>query len=99
MGRELAADPPVTHVAVVHCETTSGILNRVDEIGTVVRKHERIYVLDCMSAFGGIPADVGTAEVDFLISSANKCIEGVPGFSFVIARRDHLLAIEGWAAR
>jgi 2-aminoethylphosphonate-pyruvate transaminase len=97
VDRELAADPAVTHVAVVHCETTSGILNRVDEIGTVVRKHKSIYVLDSMSAFGGIPFDVGTAEVDFLISSANKCIEGVPGFSFVIARRDHLLATEGWA--
>ena len=97
VDRELTADPTVTHVAVVHCETTTGILNRVDEIGAVVRRHERIYVLDSMSAFGGIPFDVGTAEVDFLISSANKCIEGVPGFSFVIGKRDRLLATEGWA--
>ena len=97
VDRELTADPTVTHVAVVHCETTTGILNRVDEIGAVVRKHERIFVLDSMSAFGGIPFDVGTAEVDFLISSANKCIEGVPGFSFVIGKRERLLATEGWA--
>ena len=97
VDRELTADPAVTHVAVVHCETTTGILNRVDEIGAVVRKHERIFVLDSMSAFGGIPFDVGTAEVDFLISSANKCIEGVPGFSFVIGKRERLLATEGWA--
>ena len=97
VDRELTADRSVTHVSVVHCETTTGILNRVDEIGAVVRRHERIYVLDSMSAFGGIPFDVGAAEVDFLISSANKCIEGVPGFSFVIGKRDCLLATEGWA--
>ena len=97
LDRELNADRSVTHVAVVHCETTTGILNRVDEIGAVVRKHERIYVLDSMSAFGGIPFDMGAAEVDFLVSSANKCIEGVPGFSFVIGKRDRLLATEGWA--
>ena len=97
VDRELKADRSVTHVAVVHCETTTGILNRVDEIGAVVRRHERIYVLDSMSAFGGIPFDMGAAEVDFLVSSANKCIEGVPGFSFVIGKRDRLLATEGWA--
>lgn len=97
VDRELAANPGLTHVAVVHCETTTGILNPVDEIGAVVRKHGRVYVLDSMSAFGGMPFDVAAAEVDFLISSANKCIEGVPGFSFVISRRDRLLAAEGWA--
>lgn len=97
VGRELQADSAVSHVALVHCETTTGILNPVDEIGAVVRQHERVYVLDSMSAFGGMPFDVGVSQIDFLVSSANKCIEGVPGFSFVLCRKDRLLATEGWA--
>ena len=97
LRRALAADPAITHVAVVHCETTTGILNPINEIGAVVKNHGRIYIVDAMSSFGAIPIDFAAAGIDFLISSANKCLEGVPGFSFVIGRRDLLLASEGWA--
>jgi len=93
----LAADAAVTHVAMVHCETTTGILNPVAELGQVTRRHGRTYIVDAMSSFGAIPIDLEQSGVDFLISSANKCIEGVPGFSFVICRRAPLLASEGWA--
>ena len=96
--RSLNGDSEITHVALVHCETSSGILNPVHEIGAVVKELRRTFIVDAMSSFGGIPLNVAEAGIDFLISSANKCIEGVPGFSLVIADRAQLLA-SGGAAR
>lgn len=93
----LARDETITHVALVHCETTTGLLNPLDPIGQCVRRHGRCFVVDAMSSFGGIPMDLEAAAVDYLISSPNKCLEGVPGFSFVICRRERLLACEGVA--
>lgn len=93
----LKSDPAITHVAVVHCETTTGILNPIDALGAVTRRHGRTYVVDAMSSFGAYPIDFEACGIDYLISSANKCIEGVPGFSFVLCRRKVLLATEGWA--
>jgi 2-aminoethylphosphonate-pyruvate transaminase len=93
----LADEPAVTHAAVVHCETTTGVLNPLEAIGQVVRRHEKVFVVDAMSSFGGMPIDFAACGVDFLVSSANKCVEGVPGFSFVFAKRALLLASEGRA--
>jgi 2-aminoethylphosphonate-pyruvate transaminase len=93
----LAKDARITHLAMVHCETTTGVLNPLDEIGKVVSGKGRTFIVDAMSSFAAVPIDFAAAEVDYLISSANKCIEGVPGFSFVIARRAKLLAAQGWA--
>jgi len=86
-----------THLAAVHCETTSGIINPVNEIGSLAKEHGCIYFLDSMSAFGGIEFKVEQSGIDFLVSSANKCIEGVPGFGFVICRRESLEATRGYA--
>jgi 2-aminoethylphosphonate-pyruvate transaminase len=91
------SDPAITHVAVVHCETTTGLLNPIEEIGATVRSCGRAFIVDAMSSFGAVPIDAAETGIDFLVSSANKCIEGVPGFSFVIAHRDSLLASEGSA--
>lgn len=93
----LARDPGLTHVLAVHCETTSGILNPLDAVGAVVRKHGRSLIVDAMSSFGGILIDFEGTGLDYLVSSANKCLEGVPGFSFVFCRREKLLATAGWA--
>ena len=93
----LAANPGVTHVAIVHCETTTGIFNPVAEIATVVRDHGARYIVDAMSSFGAVPLDLAAYNVDYLVSSANKCIEGVPGFAFVLARRSALLETRGFA--
>lgn len=93
----LAADSNITHVAVVHCETTTGILNPINELGAVVREAARTFIVDAMSSFGAIPINLDTAGIDFLVSSANKCIQGVPGFSFVLARRESLEASKGLA--
>src|SRR5437773_3588111 len=97
LDRALAADKTITHVAIVHCETTTGILNPLVEVGRVVKRHERAYVVDAMSSFGGMAIDFAAAGIDFLISSASKCIEGVPGFSFVICRRVALIACDNYA--
>lgn len=93
--RRLAEDSTLTHVALVHCETTTGILNPVESIGKLVRSAGRTFIVDSMSGFGAIPLSLSAAGVDFLISSANKCIEGVPGFTFVLARREPLEACQG----
>ena len=93
----LAADPNITDVAIIHCETTTGIINPVEEIGEVVKKYDCCYIVDAMSSFGAVPLNIETANIDFLVSSANKCIEGVPGFSFIIARRFTLAASRGYA--
>lgn len=93
----LASDSAITHVAAVHCETTTGVLNPIEHLGQITRRHGRTYIVDAMSSFGAYPIDFEASAIDFLISSANKCIEGVPGFSFVLCRRARLLATEGWA--
>jgi 2-aminoethylphosphonate-pyruvate transaminase len=93
--RILASQPEICMTAVVHCETTSGIMNPIREIGELAREFGSKYFVDSMSAFGAVPLDITACHIDFLVSSANKCIEGVPGFAFAICRRDALLAIEG----
>jgi len=94
---KLARDSAITHVGTIHCETTTGILNAVQEIGPLVRKCGRALIVDAMSSFAGVPIDVSGWGIDFLISSANKCIQGVPGFAFVLARRELLLEAAGRA--
>jgi 2-aminoethylphosphonate-pyruvate transaminase len=93
----LAADSSITHVAIVHCETTSGIINPVAEVCTLARLRGCCTIVDAMSSFAAYPISVAEWGIDFLVSSANKCIEGVPGFSFVIARKGALEACQGHA--
>jgi 2-aminoethylphosphonate-pyruvate transaminase len=95
IGEALGNDPAITHVAMVHCETTTGILNPIEEAARVVKAHGKTFIVDAMSSFGGIPIDMSALGVDYLISSSNKCVQGVPGFSFVIARRSELEKCEG----
>jgi len=97
IGRALADNRQITHLAMVHCETTTGMINPVREVGEIVARHGRSYILDAMSSFGGMTMNVDELRVDYLISSANKCIQGVPGFSFVIAKHDRLEQSQGRA--
>ncbi len=93
----LAEDPAITHVAVVYCETSSGILNPVQEIAEVVHAAGRSLIIDAMSAFGALPVDAQTLPFDALISAANKCFEGVPGFGYAIIKKSVLAASQGRA--
>lgn len=97
VGKMLEADPRITHVAMVHSETTSGILNDIEAVSRVVKAAGRTMIVDAMSSFGGMEIPVGEWGIDFIVSSANKCIQGVPGFSFVICRRTALEAVKGAA--
>ena len=93
----LSAHPGITHVAAVHCETTTGILNPIAELGAVVASCGRRFIVDAMSSFGGMPVDVAAWQIDCLISSANKCLEGVPGIAFAIVRTGLLKESRGRA--
>lgn len=95
VGRALDADPAITHVIAIHCETSSGILNPVAEIAEAVASRGRKLLVDSMSAFGAVDLDVNRIPYEAMVSSANKCIEGVPGFGFVIARKSALEAAKG----
>jgi 2-aminoethylphosphonate-pyruvate transaminase len=91
----LAADEAITHVAVVHCETTSGVLNPIEELGRVVASHGRRLLIDAMSAFGALPVSAREVAFDALAASANKCLEGVPGLGFCLANKEALAASQG----
>jgi len=97
LDKTLARDRSITHVAAVHCETTTGMLNPAAEIGQIIKQHDRIFILDAMSSFGGVPVDLADIGADFMISSAGKCIQGVPGFGFVIAATKILAQTQGRA--
>ncbi len=86
-----------THVALVHCETTSGIMNPIAEIGALAKSHGCVHFVDSMSAFGGVEFDFAGSQLDCLVSSANKCVQGVPGFGFALCKRELLEATEGFA--
>ena len=98
-GNEVAGilenDKAITHVLVIHCETSSGILNPLEEIGAVVKSAGRKLLIDSMSAFGAVPVDPEKIDFEAMVSSANKCIEGVPGFGFVFAKLSALEAAKG----
>jgi 2-aminoethylphosphonate-pyruvate transaminase len=91
----LKSNPDVGAVFLVQCETTSGIVNPIEDIAAVAQKAGCIVILDAMSSFGAMDLSMKRMGIDVLISSANKCIEGVPGFTYILARRDLLEASQG----
>ena len=80
LSKLLLEDEQITHIAMVHCETTTGMLNPLTEIGEIAHKHNKVFIVDAMSSFGGTAIDMAELHIDFLISSANKCIQGMPAF-------------------
>ena len=79
VAEKLDEEKEITHVAIVHSETTSGILNDIESVAKVVKERNKVFIVDAMSSFGGVDIEVGKLGIDFIISSANKCIQGVPG--------------------
>jgi len=88
----LQKNPGITHAALVHCETTTGIVNPITDVGKVLQEFRVSYILDAVSSFGALEIPMQEAGVDYLITSPNKCLESVPGFSIVLARTEKLLA-------
>lgn len=95
LGERLAADPAITHVALVHCETTTGILNPLTEVAAVVAQAGRHLLLDAMSSFGALPIDLTATPVTAILASSNKCLEGVPGLGFALVEAAALAAAAG----
>ena len=95
LDASLEADPTITHVVVVQCETTSGVLNPVEAIAAVTARHHRRLLVDAMSAFGALPLDAARVPYDALVASSNKCLEGVPGVGFAIIRQTALEEARG----
>ena len=91
----LSRDPTITHVALVHCETSTGILNPLHEIALVVARHGKGLIVDAMSTFGALEIDVRRTPIDAVIAASGKCLEGVPGMGFVLVRRAVLEGCEG----
>ena len=82
--------PEITIISMVHSETTSGLLNNIEAIGKIAKERNLLFIVDAMSSFGGVDINVPELGIDFIVSSANKCIQGVPGFSFVVANKKAL---------
>jgi 2-aminoethylphosphonate-pyruvate transaminase len=82
--RALAENSAITHVALVHCETTSGLLNPLAEVAGVVARQRRAFILDAMSSFGALPLDLRQMAITAVLASSNKCLEGVPGIAFAL---------------
>jgi len=95
VDRILGDAPGLTHVFVVHCETTSGIRNPIEQVAEVAARHGRSLLIDAMSSLGALPIDAAALGCDAVAASSNKCIEGVPGLGFVVCRRDALAATPG----
>ena len=93
----LERNKDISHVFVVYCETTSGILNPVREIANLVESHGRRLLVDAMSAFGALPLDSRRVRFDAVAASSNKCIEGIPGLGFVLCREDVMAETKGHA--
>ncbi|HTE93782.1 MAG TPA: 2-aminoethylphosphonate--pyruvate transaminase [Bradyrhizobium sp.] len=90
VDRLLGADPSITHVGLIHCETSTGILNPLPEIAAVVVRHGKSLIVDAMSSFGALPIDARTTPFDALIAASGKCVEGPPGMGFVFVRKEAL---------
>lgn len=95
LAAALAADPAITHVAVVHCETTSGILNPVEDVAAVCERAGKPLIIDAMSSFGALPLDAARTPFTAVVASSNKCLEGAPGLGYAIVQRDALEGARG----
>lgn len=95
LGAALASDPAITHVAVIHCETTTGLLNPIEEIAEMTARYDRGLLIDAMSCFGAIELDARQIPFDAVVASSNKCIEATPGVGFCIAREAALEKTKG----
>lgn len=90
----LQTNPEVSHIAVVHHETTTGMLNPVQEICDLAQQTGKQVIVDCMSSYAGIPINIRQWNADYIISSSNKCIQGMAGLVFVIFKQRHLESLK-----
>lgn len=92
---KLVEDRNISHIWLIHCETTSGIVNPLGDLARAAKQRGKIFMVDAMSSFGGMHIDMVRDDIDVLVSSSNKCIEGIPGFSYVLVKRSLLESAQG----
>ena len=92
--RALEQHPEIEVVALVHHETTTGLLNPVHEIGELAHQYKKRFLVDSISGLAGDPLDFNRDHVDFCVGTANKCLQGLPGVSFVLVRKTELARLE-----
>ena len=92
---QLDEDKAISHVWLIHCETTSGIVNPLSELAQAVKSRGLVFMVDAMSSFGALEVNMARDGIDVLVSSSNKCVEGIPGFSYVLVKRELLEASQG----
>jgi len=97
--KKLKEDQQIAAVAIVHHETTTGIINPIKEVGEISKKNECVFIVDAISSFAGIPIDIKECNVDFLMSTSNKCIQGMAGMAFAICKKSELLKIKSYPKR
>jgi 2-aminoethylphosphonate aminotransferase len=95
----LKKDKSIGCVALVHHETTTGILNPLNEVGELAKKFDCVYIVDAISSFAGIPIDIQDSHADFLLSTSNKCIQGIAGIAFIICKKSALESIKNYEKR
>ena len=95
LERALAGDAALSHVAVVHCETTSGLVNPLGAIARICAARSRGLLVDAMSAFGALPLDARTMPFEAAVAASGKCLESTPGLGFCIAQREALQRARG----
>lgn len=95
----LQKDPEIACVAIVHHETTTGLLNPVPQVGEIAKKHDKVFIVDAISSFAGIPIDVKKLGIDFMMSTSNKCIQGMAGVCFVICNKCELEKLKDYPKR
>jgi len=95
LDAKLQQDASITHVGLIHCETGTGVLNPLQAVSDVCKRHGKGLIIDAMSSFAALPIDAGEIRFDALIAASGKCLEGVPGMGFVFIRRAVLAGCEG----
>jgi len=97
--QQLKDDPEISCVAMIHHETTTGLLNPVKEIGRLVKSYGKVFIVDTISSFAGVPINIKEFNIDFMMSTSNKCIQGMAGVSFVICNKEQLKVIKEYPRR
>jgi len=95
----LEKHPEVSTVAMVHHETTSGLLNPLNAVGSLVKSFQKLFLVDTISSFAGIPVHVKNDHIDFMVSTSNKCLQGMAGIVFAIAKTTEILRLKDYPRR
>ena len=88
--KELKQNPDIEVVALVHHETTTGLLNPLEEVGKLVHRYEKVFLVDCISSLAGDAIDFSSCPIDIAVGTANKCLQGFPGVSFILFKEKEL---------